>query len=98
MEEPGSLQSMGLDISWTQLSDFPYLTYLLKVLNTGLLLQLVKNPPAMQETLVWFLSWKDPLEEGMAIHSSILAWRIPWTEESGGLQSMGMQSQTGLSN
>ena len=52
MEEPGSLQSMGLDISWTQLSDFPYLTYLLKVLNTGLLLQLVKNPPAMQETLV----------------------------------------------
>ena len=92
--------------------------------------QLVKNPPAMQETLVQFLGWEDPLEkgwiptpaslgfpggsdgkespavwetwvlslggedplgEGMATHSSILAWRIPWTEEPGGLQSMGSQ-------
>ena len=53
--------------------------------------QLVKNPPAMQETLVQSLSWEDPLEEGMATHSSILAWRIPWTEEPGGLQSMGSQ-------
>ena len=41
--------------------------------------QLVKNPPAMQETLVPFLDWKDPLEKGKATHSSILAWRIPWT-------------------
>ena len=53
--------------------------------------QAVKNPPAMQETLVRFLGWKDPLEEGMATHSSVLAWRIPWTEESGRLQSMGSQ-------
>ena len=45
----------------------------------------------MQETLVKSLGWKDPLEEEMAIHSSILAWRIPWTEELGGLQSMGSQ-------
>jgi len=47
--------------------------------------QLVKNPPAMQKTLVRSLSWEDPLEEGMATHSNILAWRIPWTEEPGGL-------------
>ena len=50
--------------------------------------QLVKNPPAMQETLVRFLGWEDPLEEGITTHSSILAWRIPWTEEPGRLQSM----------
>ena len=53
--------------------------------------QLVKNPPAMQETWVWSLGWEDPLEKRMATHSSILAWRIPWTEEPGGLQSMGSQ-------
>ena len=47
--------------------------------------QLVKNPPAMWETCVRSLRWEDPLEEGMAAHSSILAWRIPWTEEHGGL-------------
>ena len=48
----------------------------------------VKNPPAMQEMRVGSLGREDPLEEGMAIHSSILAWRIPWTEEPGGLQSL----------
>ena len=48
----------------------------------------VKNPPAMQETQVRSLGQEDPLEQGMATHSSILAWRIPWTEEPGGLQSM----------
>ena len=53
--------------------------------------QMVKNPPAMQETWVHFLGWEDPLEEGMATHSSILAWRIPWTEEPDGLYSMGSQ-------
>ena len=46
----------------------------------------------MQETWVHFLGWEDPLENGMATHSSILAWRIPWTEEPGGLQSLGSQS------
>ena len=51
----------------------------------------VKNLPAMQETQVQFLGWEDPLEEEIATHSSILAWRIPWTEEPGGLQSMGLQ-------
>ena len=53
--------------------------------------QMVKSPPAMQETWVRFLGQEDPLEEGVATHSSILAWRVPWTEEPGGLQSMGLQ-------
>ena len=51
----------------------------------------VKNLPAMQEMWVWSLDWKDPLEKGMASHSSILAWEIPWVEEPGGLQSMESQ-------
>ena len=53
--------------------------------------QMVKNLPAMQETRVRFLGWEVPLEKGMAIHASILAWRIPWTEKPGGLQSVGLQ-------
>ena len=52
---------------------------------------MVKNPPAVPETWVQSLGWEDPLEEGMATHPSFLAWRIPWTEEPGGLQSMGSQ-------
>ena len=52
---------------------------------------LVKNLPATQETLVQSLGGKDPLEKGMATHSSILAWRIPWTEDPGRLQSMRSQ-------
>ena len=56
-----------------------------------MVVQLVKNPPAMQETWVRFLGWENPLVKEMATHSSILAWRILWTEESGGLQSMGSQ-------
>ena len=53
--------------------------------------QTVKNPHAMREASVQSLGWEDPLEEGMATHSSILAQRIPWTEEPGGLQFMGSQ-------
>ena len=53
--------------------------------------QRVKNLLAMPETQVHSLGWEDVLEKEMAIHSSILAWRIPWTEEPGGLQSMGTQ-------
>ena len=56
--------------------------------------QMVKNLPAMGETQVQSLGQEDSLEKGMATHSSILAWRIPWTEEPGGLPSMGSQSQT----
>ena len=51
----------------------------------SLVAQTVKNTPAMQETWVQSLGWEDPLEKGMATHSNILAWRIPWTEEMGGL-------------
>ena len=58
------------------------------------LLQMVKNLPAMQETWVECLGWEDPLGKGMTTHISILAWKIPWTEEPGGLQSMGSQSRT----
>ena len=59
--------------------------------------QVVKNPPAMWETWVRSLGWEDPLEEGMATHPSILAWRVLWTEEPGGLQSMGVaKSRTRL--
>ena len=54
-----------------------------------LVAQMIKNPHATLETWVPSLGWDDPLEEGMATQSSILAWRIPWTEEPGGLQSMG---------
>ena len=57
----------------------------------SLVAQTVKNLPALQETQVQSLGREDPLEKGMATHSSILAWRIPWTEETGRLQSMGSQ-------
>ena len=60
--------------------------------------KMIKNPPVMQETWVRSLGQEDPLEEDLATHSSILAWRIPWTEEPGGLQSMGWQSWTQLSD
>ena len=57
--------------------------------RASLVAQLVKNLPAMQETQVQSLGWEDPLEKGMATYSSILAWRVLWTEEPGRLQSMG---------
>ena len=57
----------------------------------SLVAQMVKNLPAMQETWVCSLGQEDPLEKGMATHSSVLTWEIPWAEESGGLQSMGSQ-------
>ena len=64
----------------------------------SLVTETIKRPPAMQETCVQFPGGEDPLEEDMAPHSSILAWRIPWTEEPGGLRSVGSQSQTRLSD
>ena len=60
----------------------------------SLVAQGVKNLPAMGETQVQSLGWEDPLEKRMSTHSSIFAWEIPWTEESGGLQSMGSESAT----
>ena len=61
------------------------------MLRAYLVAQLVKNLPAVQETWVQSLNWEDPLEKGMAIHSSILAWKMPWTQELGRPQSMGSQ-------
>ena len=74
-----------------------------KVLNFGLNFfnnyEVVKNSPALQETQVQSLGWEDPLEEEMATHSSILAWKIPWTKKPGGLRSRGVtKSWTQLSN
>ena len=64
---------------------------MLRWVSVSLVAQMVKNLPAMQETRVLSLGREDPLEEGKATHSSILAWRISWTEESDRLQSMGPQ-------
>ena len=61
------------------------------VIWDSLVAQTVKRLPTMRETQVRSLGWEDPLEKEMATHSSILAWRIPWIEEPGGLQSMGSQ-------
>ena len=58
---------------------------------TSLVAQMVKHLPTMQETRLRSLGWEDPLEKEMVTHSSILAWKIPWTEEPGWLQSMGSQ-------
>ena len=64
----------------------------------SLVAQIVNNLPEMQEIRVLSLGWADPLEKDMVTHSSLLAWRIPWTEEPCWLQSMGLQSQTQLIN
>ena len=70
-----------------------------KNLEASLVVQWVKNLLAIQETPVQFLGWEDPLEKDMAPHSRVLAWRVPGTEEPGGLQSPGSQeSDTTLSN
>ena len=67
------------------------MTFGMMIFRASLIAQLVKNLPAMQETWVRLLGQEDPLEKEMATHSSILAWRIPWSEEPGELQSMGLQ-------
>ena len=82
--DPGSISGSGR-------SPEEGIGYPLQYSWASLVAQMVKNPAAMQETWVPSLGWKDSLEETMATHSSILAWKIPWTEEPGGLQSMGLQ-------
>ena len=67
------------------------ISFLPKLWTSLLVAQTVKNPPAMGETQIWSLGWEDPLEKGKATHSNILAWKFSWTEEPGGLQSMGSQ-------
>ena len=80
------------------MANFVFLEYTV-VYVTSLVAQKVKNLPAMQEIGVQSLGWEDPLEKGMATRSSILAWKIPWTEEPGVLQSVGSQkSQIRLSD
>ena len=69
-----------------------YRAHIYFVFRPFLVALLVRNLPAMQETLVPSLDGEDPLEKGMATHSSILAGRVPWTEEPGGLQSMALQN------
>ena len=78
---PGSGGSPGEGINYT-----------LQYSWASVVTHMVKNLPVKQETQVSSLRWEDPLEEGMGIHSSILAWRIPWTEECGRLQFMGLHS------
>ena len=76
----------------------PYICYVLPYIWASLVAQMVKCLPAARETQVRFLGREDPLEKEMATHSSTLAWKIPWMEEPDRLQSMGLQSQTRLSN
>ena len=78
------------NINLTNILNFNML-YFLRKCNDSLVAQMIKRLPATRETRVWSLGWEDPLEKEMATRSSILAWRIPWTEEPGGLQSMGSQ-------
>ena len=70
---------------------FSFIVFSLYIWEAQIWAQMVKNLPAMQETWVQSLSWEDPLEEEMTTHSSILAWRIPWIEEPGRLQYLGLQ-------
>ena len=67
----------------------PWILVHLGAPGASLVAQKVRNLPAMQETWVWSLGQEDPLEKGVATYSSILAWKIPWTKELGGIQSMG---------
>ena len=83
--DPGSIPRSGRSVREGIASILPQYSW------ASLVAQTVKNLPAMQETWVRSLGWEDPLEKGKATHSSILAWRIPWTEELGRLQSMGFQ-------
>ena len=84
--------------SWVQTTCFilaqgrlRYLWCLRRTIRASLVAQTIMTQHAMQETWVWSLGWEHPLDKGMATHSSVLAWRIPWTEEPGGLQSTGSQ-------
>ena len=83
-DDPGLIPGLGR-------SPGEGIDYPLQFSWASLVAQLVKNPPAVQETWVQSLGWEDPLEEGKATHSIILAWKIPWTEEPGRLQSMRSQ-------
>ena len=93
--EHGGLPSMGLHRvrhDWSDLAAAAaFVEYYCVPILDFLVVQTVKNLPARQETRVRSLGWEVPLKKGMANHSTILAWRIPWTEKPGGLQSIGWQ-------
>ena len=104
-EEPGALQSVGsqrVGHEWattTNIMNISCYSFCSSMLDMGFLVaQMVKNLTAMRETWVRSLGWEDPLKKGTTTYSSIRAWRIPWTEEAGRLQSMGSQSRTWLSD
>ena len=86
----GRIYLLGL-LELNEIMHIEHLELFLVLSGASLVAQMLKNLPAMQETWVWSLGWEDPLEKGMATHSNILAWRIPWAEEPGGLQSMELQ-------
>ena len=91
-EEPGGLQSMGSQrVGHDWVTNFHFFTFPSLVYWASLVAQMVKNLPAMWEAWVQSLGWEDPPEKGMNTDSSILAWKIPSTEDSGRLQSMGSQ-------
>ena len=87
----GSASYEWPQLGWTQISSTSHISSAVYQGIFSWQWQDPKNLPAMQETWVLSLGWEDPLEKGMATHSSILAWRSPWTEEPGGLQSLGLQ-------
>ena len=86
-KNPSAMQ----EISELRRSPGEGISYSLQYSRASLVAQMVKNLPAMWETWVQSLGWEDPLKEGRATHSSIIAWRTLWTKEPGGLQSMGSQ-------
>ena len=81
----------GCTVIFQLLHPFPYITSFPQSTTTSLAAKTLKCLSTMPETRVWSLGWEDPLEKEMAIHSKTTAWKIPWTEEPGGLQSMGSQ-------
>ena len=98
-------QAMSLVLTWITLYQVICIHVFINAINSylmsswaSLVAQSVKNLPAVQETRMWSLGWEDPLEKEMPTHSSILAWKISWTKEPGGLQSMGSQSRAQLSD
>ena len=97
---PGALSNLGIELASTCVSCLAgrYFVHW-ATWEVHVVAQTTKCPPARQETWVWSLDWEDPLDMGIAIHSNILAWRIAWTEKSGGLEVHGVaQSWTRLNN
>ena len=88
-----SIYSLSISLNVSVSIYHPHLIFVLcqALYSVSLVAQMVKNPPAMQETQVRSLGWEDPLEKEMVTQSSILSWRIPWTEEPGRLQCIGSQ-------